>query len=572
MQEAFFKLWSTGNFDQTVALLILLGLSFLLGLLLWALLAHLPSARKHKKRISKLEENNKLIKKDYTDVSERYKVVNAKYNRLSSDLQNAEAKLKEKVQKTIDQQENIKMISSQLELYKDHARNFKESKEKLMIEFQRLSEVNKKLKIKTDGLKNIVEDIEAEKVDLLIEKQESIDAGIELNKQIKVISEKMTESEKQISMLKTDLEEAMTKKAKYKKMVFELEASEELEGVGDQELKNQLVDLKSHINDLEQESSDLMKRLAPFLEKESSLLLKEREIDEMMDITLSEVADNMEKDGFYVDYLEDDLIEDKNYLEKALTEESVQESPDNNKFELISFDEEEEIVLDDALVMSSEALNREGFYADIDKASLVESMDIPGDTLTETKLKEINNIMKDSLFFNEKALEKGFIDDEKKLTAELKKITTVVQAEELSEAPVQIIDSEHDEMDAALESSNKAMSVSSLYSPSETKKPLSSSVIDDKTEQPSSELESAVMQEIGRSVPQALEEDKDDLKKIDGIGQFLEQKLNQFGIYTYNQISQFDENFIDKLGAALGFSEKTILRDKWVEQAGILLN
>ena len=572
MQEAFFKLWSTGNFDQTVALLILLGLSFLLGLLLWALLAHLPSARKHKKRISKLEENNKLIKKDYTDVSERYKVVNAKYNRLSSDLQNAEAKLKEKVQKTIDQQENIKMISSQLELYKDHARNFKESKEKLMIEFQRLSEVNKKLKIKTDGLKNIVEDIEAEKVDLLIEKQESIDAGIELNKQIKVISEKMTESEKQISMLKTDLEEAMTKKAKYKKMVFELEASEELEGVGDQELKNQLVDLKSHINDLEQESSDLMKRLAPFLEKESSLLLKEREIDEMMDITLSEVADNMEKDGFYVDYLEDDLIEDKNYLEKALTEESVQESPDNNKFELISFDEEEEIVLDDALVMSSEALNREGFYADIDKASLVESMDIPGDTLTETKLKEINNIMKDSLFFNEKALEKGFIDDEKKLTAELKKITTVEQAEELSEAPVQIIDSEHDEMDAALESSNKAMSVSSLYSPSETKKPLSSSVIDDKTEQPSSELESAVMQEIGRSVPQALEEDKDDLKKIDGIGQFLEQKLNQFGIYTYNQISQFDENFIDKLGAALGFSEKTILRDKWVEQAGILLN
>ena len=186
MQEAFFKLWSTGNFDQTVALLILLGLSFLLGLLLWALLAHLPSARKHKKRISKLEENNKLIKKDYTDVSERYKVVNAKYNRLISDLQNAEAKLKEKVQKTIDQQENIKMISSQLELYKDHARNFKESKEKLMIEFQRLSEVNKKLKIKTDGLKNIVEDIEAEKVDLLIEKQESIDAGIELNKQIKV--------------------------------------------------------------------------------------------------------------------------------------------------------------------------------------------------------------------------------------------------------------------------------------------------------------------------------------------------------------------------------------------------
>ena len=109
MQEAFIKLWSTGNFDQTVALLILLGLSFLLGIILWAILAHLPSARKHKKNISKLDEDNKLLKKDYKDVSERYTILNAKYTRLSSDLQNSEANLKEKVQKTIDQQENIKI-------------------------------------------------------------------------------------------------------------------------------------------------------------------------------------------------------------------------------------------------------------------------------------------------------------------------------------------------------------------------------------------------------------------------------------------------------------------------------
>ena len=57
------------------------------------------------------------------------------------------------------------------------------------------------------------------------------------------------------------------------------------------------------------------------------------------------------------------------------------------------------------------------------------------------------------------------------------------------------------------------------------------------------------------------------LKKIDGIGMFLEQRLNQLEIYTYKQISQFDEAFIAKLGAALGFSEQTIGRDEWVKQA-----
>ncbi|MEM1135589.1 MAG: hypothetical protein AAGI07_07090 [Bacteroidota bacterium] len=61
--------------------------------------------------------------------------------------------------------------------------------------------------------------------------------------------------------------------------------------------------------------------------------------------------------------------------------------------------------------------------------------------------------------------------------------------------------------------------------------------------------------------------EKDDLKIINGIGPFIETKLNNIGIYTYRQISNFDDPLVDKVTAAIEFFPGRIARDKWVNQA-----
>lgn len=58
----------------------------------------------------------------------------------------------------------------------------------------------------------------------------------------------------------------------------------------------------------------------------------------------------------------------------------------------------------------------------------------------------------------------------------------------------------------------------------------------------------------------------DDLKQISGIANVLEQRLNGLGIYTFQQIMNWDENEVAEFSALLAFGNR-ISRDRWVEQA-----
>jgi predicted flap endonuclease-1-like 5' DNA nuclease len=69
----------------------------------------------------------------------------------------------------------------------------------------------------------------------------------------------------------------------------------------------------------------------------------------------------------------------------------------------------------------------------------------------------------------------------------------------------------------------------------------------------------------------ASEADKDDLKKINGIGPFIEKKLNNIGIYTYRQISKFTDYEIDAVTQLIEFFPGRIKRDNWKQQAASLL-
>lgn len=72
---------------------------------------------------------------------------------------------------------------------------------------------------------------------------------------------------------------------------------------------------------------------------------------------------------------------------------------------------------------------------------------------------------------------------------------------------------------------------------------------------------------IGR----AMESEQDDLKKISGIGAFIEEKLHSIQIFTYRQIAQFNEEDEKAINDILEFYPGRITWDEWVKQAKALM-
>ncbi|HLT34420.1 MAG TPA: 50S ribosomal protein L21 [Aquaticitalea sp.] len=76
---------------------------------------------------------------------------------------------------------------------------------------------------------------------------------------------------------------------------------------------------------------------------------------------------------------------------------------------------------------------------------------------------------------------------------------------------------------------------------------------------------------ILHSIGTALKADADDLKLINGIGPVYEEKLNELGIYTFEQISKLKAADRDELAAIDGITREKIEADEWVKQAKALL-
>ena len=576
MQDAFIKFFTTGDTTQTVVLVILLLISFLLGMLIWALLAHYPASRKLKKENKDLNEENTVLKKDNKDLSERYTVVNAKLSRASEDLRTAEANLEEQNDKVLAQNKKIGTLSEDLALYKDNARNFKEANEKLLQEYKKMSKEHEDTMTKMEDMKNLVEEVEQEKNVMIKGHLDVADNKLITDKKLKKTEEKLAKATETVHLLTKDLDAALEQKAALKKMLFSLEETEGLNGMNDADLKTQLIDLKSHVRDLEAENGDLMARLVPFIAKEQASSTEEEEIEVLLVNLLVDAEVNMETDGFYSDYDESQLIEDKVYLEKSLAEKSTLEKAPEE--ELIEVNAAEEAMMEDVLLQADEAMSLQGFYQDIDDAVLIDSEqgveELEDEELMEQQLNNTAKLFNKVLFYDEEMASEDFIENEALLENELSKLNFIEEATDVPSEEIALEESDHSDMNAALEQAIAVMQVEGLYAPINADKLIASSA---EVEEPNryydqeKNYEHSVLEEIGRSIPRAGLDEKDDLKKIDGIGMFVEQRLNQLEIYTYQQVSQFDEAFIAKLGAALGFSEQTIARDEWVKQAKLLI-
>ena len=73
------------------------------------------------------------------------------------------------------------------------------------------------------------------------------------------------------------------------------------------------------------------------------------------------------------------------------------------------------------------------------------------------------------------------------------------------------------------------------------------------------------------SIGTATKAEADDLKEINGIGPAYEKRLNEVGIYTYEQISKLKAADRDELSAIDGITREKIEAEEWVKQAKALL-
>ena len=64
---------------------------------------------------------------------------------------------------------------------------------------------------------------------------------------------------------------------------------------------------------------------------------------------------------------------------------------------------------------------------------------------------------------------------------------------------------------------------------------------------------------------------KDDLKRISGIAEVLEARLNDYGIYTFKQIMEWKPKAIEEFSRLLTFKDR-IERDDWLGQARFFYN
>lgn len=73
------------------------------------------------------------------------------------------------------------------------------------------------------------------------------------------------------------------------------------------------------------------------------------------------------------------------------------------------------------------------------------------------------------------------------------------------------------------------------------------------------------------SIGTSTKADADDLKEINGIGPAYEERLNEVGVYTYEQISKLKAADRDELSALDGITREKIESEEWVKQAKQLL-
>lgn len=99
------------------------------------------------------------------------------------------------------------------------------------------------------------------------------------------------------------------------------------------------------------------------------------------------------------------------------------------------------------------------------------------------------------------------------------------------------------------------------------------SLVTSSTDTASSDSDSLEEKAPETSTPELLDGPRDgeadDLKRIKGVGKKIEEKLNGFGVYHFDQIANWTDDQVKWIGGELAFAGR-IERENWIEQAKVL--
>ncbi len=106
-----------------------------------------------------------------------------------------------------------------------------------------------------------------------------------------------------------------------------------------------------------------------------------------------------------------------------------------------------------------------------------------------------------------------------------------------------------------------------MHHPGELTQGLDASNDPEEKEEPDDE---EVVDESGLPSAESLQ-DRDNLKKIKGVGPAIEKTLNELGIFSFRQIADMSEYDIDRVARKLKGFHSRIYREDWIGQARELL-
>lgn len=580
-QEAFENLFTFNDSAEAIVFGAILFVTFLLGLLIWALLAHLPQRRKLKKDIKLLRGELDTLSQNHQELEDKYSVQTAKVQRLEEEATKRELAFEEQNTKLtqiqqlythLEDERDAKVKEAQAavdernelqKLYKYAQLEIVESNDK---EAEAIKTSRKALE-KVENMKILMEEIEQDR-------QKAVDQQETYEKELAKANIAKDELHK-------DLGQALNQLAAFE--------AQDLNGLAteNEQLKNEIEQLKTGFEKLQKERTETAEELDGYKSQESALKEQEEAEDLLMDELLEAARSALSEQGLYQDIAKEDLVENAELLESSLAQLDELSSRGGGieleKEEIVELDEEDDESMERALEDATEAMNMQGFFQDIEAAVLLsrEEDDVEDEELMTRALDETAAVMEGNPFFSELG-EEELVEDPELLIAQLQQEPEVA-ARGLGEETEEVIEWDDEEdalMSRALESANMAMNTEGLYAtidpskliePKEKKNEIEENkeVLDPKYK---TAMEQAVVAELGKSIPKANEINKEDLKKINGIGTFIEEKLNHLGFYRYEQIASISEkSYQTKLLAALGLPADAMDRDQWIPQAKALM-
>jgi predicted flap endonuclease-1-like 5' DNA nuclease len=606
LQKILQELFTFENQEQALVFALLLVATFFLGVLVWTLLFHFPKNRRLRRENEKLKTQVQGLEETVQDLGLRNQNQDQKIKQFEQELQQTREELQEKkmrlyeaesqadtLAKTMQQhQHQAEMAQAEAEHLKEAYRYLQIAEKEAKAQMQQAIEQAKEAVSKAEELKAIVEEVEQEKSILSTQTQEAQQTAQQLQSQFQEIifgnnqlrsdleraSQELDQLEAQNTTLQQQLEQTHQQLSEEQQMRLDLEHKLNL-------ATDELYQLQHH-------KSQVEKQLSAYTEKEVAQQQEEQSLQTFFEDQAALAQENLEQGLLYQGAPEGELVEDAEHLEKQLQAHQNPTPSNQSPFEAeLEWEAGEWDLMEQNSELAKQALMHSGLFNDIESSILLERENEYEGLSDEDYFNRVAEEAKDnvlgSTLFQDLSSE-ALIEDETLLDEQLQAETPPLVQSELpadlaipEEEPAlssEVSAAEQDLMQRALELSTNAFNREGLYSSHiETEKlidvetdPLVAQTltIDPKYK---TDIEKAVVTELGRTIPRASEAEKDDLKQIQGVGLFIEQRLNHLGIFTFEQITHFQPSFIPKITAAIGFAEDTIQRDRWIEQAKELL-